>query len=409
MEKKLRVKIERKKVLILGVSIVLIMALFNMSFGQESTKSNVKTLQIGWSGSVTGWASIGGVLQWQGAQVARDIINEKGGITIKGQKYQIELVLEDDKSTTDGAVAAANRLVYDKKIKFMSGLALWLAAATKDICEPAKVLRTIIWTCNTPGEIGSDTPYTFLGNNATFEYALATMDYMRRSYPKVKNVVIVTPDDGEQPYVFPNITKWLEQRGISIVGDLIAYPNDMTDFSPIVQKLTATKADAIMQVNGWVNVGGALLKGLRERGDNRLFAYSMGTHGDEIMAISGKAAATNFFTAGVVVGAPGTSPLLVEVEKRLLDKYKQLSQMSLNAFNCVWSMANAIQKAQSLDTTVVKDTWEKMDTIDTLYGVGWMGGQKTYGIKHAVNHLCPMLLLDNGQAKFGAWMEVHTP
>jgi branched-chain amino acid transport system substrate-binding protein len=291
MEKRWKVKIERKKLLILGVSIVLIMALFSMAFSQESTKSNVKTLQIGWSGSVTGWASIGGVLQWQGAQVARDIINEKGGITIKGQKYQIELVLEDDKSTTDGAVAAANRLVYDKKIKFMSGLALWLAAATKDICEPQKVLRTIIWTCNTPGEIGPDTPYTFLGNNATFEYALATMDYMKRSYPKVKNVTIVTPDDGAQPYLFPNITKWLEQRGISMVGDLIAYPNDMTDFSPIVQKLTASKADALMQVNG----------------------------------------------------------------------------------------------------------------------LGWMGGQKTYGIKHAVNHLCPILLLDNGQAKFGAWIEVHTP
>jgi ABC-type branched-subunit amino acid transport system substrate-binding protein len=171
----------------------------------------------------------------------------------------------------------------------------------------------------------------------------------------------------------------------------------------------ASKADAILQINGWVNVAGTILKGLRERGENRLYVYSMGTHADEIMAISGKTAATNFITAGVVVGAPGTSPLLAEVEKRLQNKYGQLSQMSLNAFNCVWSMANAIQKAQSLDTTIVRDTWEKMDTIDTAYGKGWMGGQKTYGIKHAVNHLCPIILLDNGKAKFGDWVEVHTP
>jgi hypothetical protein len=33
---------------------------------------------------------------------------------------------------------------------------------------------------------------------------------------------------------------------------------------------------------------------------------------------------------------------------------------------------------------MVKDTWEKMPVIETVYGKGKMGGLNTYGINHVV-------------------------
>jgi hypothetical protein len=38
-----------------------------------------------------------------------------------------------------------------------------------------------------------------------------------------------------------------------------------------------------------------------------------------------------------------------------------------------------------------------------------MGGQKTYGIRHALSHPEPYQILDNGEAKFGKWVEVRVP
>ena len=393
-----------KKVLALVIGIVVVMASVNVAFSQE------KTLQFGWLGSQTGWCSGLDTLNWQGAQLARDMINEKGGITIKGQKYKLELLFEDCKCTTDGTVNSATKLVQDKNIKFIAGLAFWYAAAVKEICDPAKVLRTLIFTCNTPGEIGADTPYNFLANDASFGQAIAMMDYLKKTYPKVKKVVLVTPDDGSIPYLIPTVTKWLQQRGIAVVGKLISYPNEMVDFSPVAAQIVADKeADAVFMVNGLPIHTGNILKGMRELGDNRVFGSSSPSNPKEIVALSGKAGASNFFTIGPVAGAPGTPAFTADLDKRLAKKYGQAILQQFMGFNAVWTMAYAINKAQSIDPLVVKATWEKLDTIDTAFGKGSMGGLKTYGVRHAVDQLCPVYRLENGEQKFGAWMDVHTP
>jgi branched-chain amino acid transport system substrate-binding protein len=400
-------KMTTKKLCVLGVAIVAVLVLVGSSFAQSK---DVKKVQFGWLGSQTGWCAGLDTLNWQGAQLARDMINERGGINIKGQKHQLELLFEECKCTTDGTVNSATKLVQDQNIKFIAGLAFWYAAAVKEICDPAKALRTLIFTCNTPGEIGVDTPYNFLANDASFGQALAVMDYLKKAYPKVKKLIIVTPDDGAIPYIIPQITKWLEERGFTVVGKPISYPNEMTDFSPIAAQVANRKdADGTLMINGMTIHTGNILKGVRELGDNRLFAVSSPTVPKELIALAGKAAATNFVTIGPLPNAPGTPALTAEIDKRLTQKYGQAVQQQLMGFNSVWTMAYAIGKAQSLDPTVVKAAWEKLDTIDTSFGKGAMGGLKTYGIRHAVDQPCPVYHIENGETKFGEWMQVHTP
>jgi len=370
----------------------------------------VKTLRIGFITGLTGWASVGTVHQVHGATVAAEMLNERGGLTINGQKYEIELVIEDDKSTTDGSVAATNKLVYDENIKFIGGYPLWFAAVAKDICEPEKVLRAIVWTCCTPGEIGPDTPYTFLCASASLEQAVTVVDYIAQTHPEVKTLACVVPDDGTNQYTWPEIISMLEVRGLSRVGDLIMYPNDMVDASPIAAKIVAREADAILQVNGWAPHAGSLLKGVRELGDERFYFAAVPSSAAEILAICGEAAATDFSVVAPMLGVPGNPPLLEEVGARLASEYGgDLNQLALNGFDCVWCMAHAIEAAQSLDTTAVRDAWEQMDPIETSYGAGHLGGLKTYGIKHAIAKPCGIQLLDNGEVKFGAWIVALLP
>ncbi len=368
------------------------------------------TLRIGFITGLTGWASIGTLHQVRGAEIAVKMINDKGGITVNGKPYKIELVTQDDKGTTDGSVAAVNKLVFDEKIKFIAGFPLWFLSASKSITEPAKVLRSAVWTCCTPGELGADTPYTFLCASATLEQALAVLDYIKQTQPNIKTLACIYPDDGTPKYTGSTIKAMMDVRGLSMAGDFILYPNDMSDFSPIAAKVQATKADAILQINGWGNHAAGILKNVRELGDTRYYFGAVPTSAAEVMSMSGKDVATKFCCVAPMTGAPGNPPLLETVAKQLESADPgPLNQLALNGFDSVWVMLQAIKAAQSFDTTVVRDTWEKMKDIETSYGTSQMGSLKTYGINHAVNKPCSIQLLDNGQVKFGSWMSSVLP
>ena len=77
-------------------------------------------------------------------------------------------------------------------------------------------------------------------------------------------------------------------------------------------------------------------------------------------------------------------------------------------FQAIYVLVQAIEKAQSLDPTVIKGSWEKMKAIDTVYGPGRMGGLKTYGINHTVCHPCPIQALQDGQVKWVKWVDVYS-
>jgi len=373
------------------------------------TKTEVKTLQIGGLWALSGWASVNDVKSSIAGQIAVDMFNERGGLIINGQKYEVELVIEDTKSTADGAVAAANVLVHDKGIKFIAGPFAFFSAAAASVCEPEKVLRSSFYNLGMPGEIGPDVPYAFCGGACSIANAIAGMEYLQKTYPDVKNIVQIEAFGAYAPETALKVEKLLGEHGISRVGDVILFPDETLDFSPFVAKVVEQDPDALYIISGMVNHVGSILKGLREAGWNKLFAISTSMSGKELMEVSGKATATNAFILNDVPGAPGTPPLLAEFQDRTMEEIGDVSIVYGFGFNSVWTLLEAIETAQSLDTTVVKETWEKLDTIETCYGTGWIGGQETYGIRHQVSHKMPVTVVDNGELKFAEWVEVHIP
>jgi ABC-type branched-subunit amino acid transport system substrate-binding protein len=75
--------------------------------------AEAKTLKIGLVTSVTGPLAPGLKSMYDAAKPTQDLMNQKGGITVNGQQYLIEIVVEDDKSSPPDAVAAANKLIQD--------------------------------------------------------------------------------------------------------------------------------------------------------------------------------------------------------------------------------------------------------------------------------------------------------
>jgi hypothetical protein len=100
--------------------------------------------------------------------------------------------------------------------------------------------------------------------------------------------------------------------------------------------------------------------------------------------------------------------MIKEIAKRAKAKHGKAYGMHIWGFNPLYELKQVIEAAQSVDPTAIKDTWEKMKTVDTVYGPGKMGGLKTYGINHTVCAPCPIVALMNGEVKWVKWVDVYS-
>lgn len=368
-----------------------------------------KTLKIGGLFCLTGFGSSAETLVAQGAELAEEWINEEGGITIKGEKYKVELVMEDMKGTADGAVAAATKLVYDHKVKIVIGTVVpFMVQAAGSVLEPAKVLRLVLYNCGMPSEYGPQTPYMFLTYDSTIEGMRAALDYLKEAYPKVKSVAYIIPDDGSVPY----LDKLFREKATSMgykVATVGKWAMTTQDFSPIITKVLASKPEAIAFANGWPQATGSMLKIIRDMGFKGPVFGCNYDDAYQIMEIAGKEASTDFFIHQIDLDSPDMTPMIKEIIKRAKAKYGKVYGMHVWGFNPLYELKQVIEKAQSADPKVLKDTWEKMKTIDTVYGLGRMGGLKTYGINHTVCAPCPIVSLMDGKVKWVKWVDVYSP
>ena len=402
---------ERKNQRVFIIAIISIVAFLTTFYAASSRNSLAATsagkkITMGALLSMTSWYAGHEVLDLNEINIAAEMINEKGGITVKGEKYLIEIVIEDGKSTLDGVTAAANRLVFDKGVKFVLGPSAFFAMASGPVTNPNKVLSAISYCTNQPGELDKTTPYSFLGYNSTVGNALACLQYLKKHYPKVKKLSVVFPDDGAIPYLTPIIKKMLSDNGLSMVGEPVGYANETVDYNPIAAKVNTIKdADGVFHVNGIAPGVGGIVKGLRTLGNKKPYVGVITQSMNEVIGIAGKEASKDVFCP-IVTYNPGNPPLMKEINRRIVTKHGQGTSILLQTANALWVLKQAIEAAQSLDPTVVKAKWETMDKIETLYGPGRMCGDATYGIKHhVVTHPTAITIVENGEPAWGGMID----
>jgi ABC-type branched-subunit amino acid transport system substrate-binding protein len=414
---------KNNKRLTLWVSIIFVLVLSALPFltscssNSSTTTANSSTttsaaqpleLKIGVMSCLTGWFAQHDLLEWQELQMVAQYINDNGGVTIKGQQYNLKLVVEDYQSTDAGCTTAANKLISEG-MEFVIGPNAYFPADVGKIFADAKVLDVIAYNTLTPGQLGTDTPYTFQGYDGSLEATDAAASYMVKNYPNVKSVVICMPDDGSIPWVQPAATTLLGGMGIKVLG-LVSLDNSATDFSPYATKLASYNADAVFYINGNLDGFGNIMKNLRALGNTNLIAAANNNGVADTITVAGKDAGINFFTESNSTGDQGTPSVTLQIEQNLTAKYGGNREFIFMESNGLYELSQVLNKAQSLDPTVVKTTWESMTTVQTLFGTGNMGGLKTYGINHVCAHPMPISSSDiNGKVTFGGWQPVIIP
>ncbi len=370
-----------------------------------------KTLKIGAIYSLTGLGSeIEPVLR-NGSELCRDWINEKGGITIKGEKYLIELIVEDQKGVVDGAVAAATKLVERDKVKFVIGqIVPDVIIAAASVTEPAKVLRSLAWGGGIPAVMNPKTPYTFRPVLSGAEVIPVNYTYLVDTYPNVKTVALTNPDEPGGQFFMMRSRQEAEKRGLKVLAAEFHDPQEQKDFYPVLTKLLATKPDALDVGTGFPIPGSLKLKQARELGFRGPVFSMAPVELYTILDIAGKDFAYDYFNGSMDIKSADLPPMIKEMKKRWEVKFKSRFMFeSFMGWDALWCLVQAIEAAQSLDPTVVKTTWENMKSIKTSYGTGHMGGLKTYGVNQLVVRPCPICAFFKGEVKLIKWYTPEFP
>lgn len=219
------------------------------------------TIKIGVSEPLTGAVAASGNYVTNGARIAADVINKKGGVLGK----QIELVIEDNKSNPREAVNSAEKLILKDKVPVMMGA--W--SSTFTLAVMPKLMEygvpMVVETASSGKITTSGNPWIFRTSPTSAMEALAFGKQLASFSPAIKKVDFLSVNNDWGLGAAAEFKKMLEAKGIT-VGRTETMAPDATDLSAQLAALKGTGSDTLIVTSGIEQ----LTLAIRQAGEQRL-------------------------------------------------------------------------------------------------------------------------------------------
>jgi len=207
-------------------------------------------IRIGVLLPLTGPFAKNGLENWEAMQIARDMINERGGVN--GRKIEY---LQGDATNANAAISETERLISKEGIKITTGsFASPLAIAVSQAAERQGVFH---WETTGAAEIITRRGFrhTFQVGAPARKYGQAAVDFVVADLAKRLNkpadglrIALLWENRAFGKSVGDGIRAYSETKGIKLVYDE-GYDQFATDMTPIVQKLKDVKADVLIAIS----------------------------------------------------------------------------------------------------------------------------------------------------------------
>ena len=363
-------------------------------------------LKIGAIWGLSGPGSHLGIIMKEGSDLAEEWINKDGGITVDGKKYKIELLTEDNKNSAQGSAGAATKLVHRDGVKFIIGMNVpFQIEAVQSVTEKNKVLLVAAKL----SKMKPEDKFTFSGTQGFTVPIPGLYDLLQKAYPDVKTVAYSAHDEPGALATCKVATMEAEKRGLKTFEPVLTQFGTK-EYYPAWTKIMKNKPDAVDIGISFPDALAANVRQGRELGFEGPIV-SMGTGAVlTFTELIGKEMATDFIFAGFDIHSANNPPMVKKIIQLWNKKYKKpFNPDALDAWSALWTLTQAIEKAQSFDPAVVVKTWEKMKTIETPWGTGSMGGAKVFGVNHMVLAPAPICRLKNGKVDTIQWYKPVLP
>lgn len=319
------------------------------------------TVKIGLIAEITGPNAEAGNYTLNGAKLAVEDINKKGGILGK----QVELVIEDNQSTNPGTVLAFSKLGGNKDIPAIIGpiRSTQTQAASPSIAKLG--IPTMIG--------GSDPSLTKVNNRWLFRcrpsdlYSSRVIANFGVNKLKLKKWVIVHSTDAFGAGGAKALEEALKEYGVEPVL-VQGYTNNSQDFTPVVLAIKKSGADVIGSYMTNSQDVGIFAKQLRQLGVTTTWIGSASIVTDTAMKLAGDSLHNTY---GIADFNPDANPAAKAYAAAYRARHKlEPDVYSSWAFDAMNVIATALNTAKSTRAE---------DIRKAIVGIkGWKGVEGTY-------------------------------
>ena len=228
------------------IGIILVSLLLAVSLPANAQEN----IRIGVLLPLTGPLAKNGLENWEAMQIARDMINERGGVNGRKVEY-----LQGDANTPNAAISETERLITKDGIKITTGsFASPIAIAVSQAAERHGVFH---WETTGAAEVITRRGFkhTFQVGAPARKYGQAAVDFILNDLAKRLNkpvdalkIALLWENRAFGKSVGDGIRAYTQSKGVKLVYDE-GYDQTATDMTPIVQKLKDVAPDIVIAIS----------------------------------------------------------------------------------------------------------------------------------------------------------------
>jgi branched-chain amino acid transport system substrate-binding protein len=396
--------IKRYKVTVLVFALLSVGLIFvpgSFAAGEPSTPIN--TVKVGYLFDFTGpMAAIGlGPEQKLAFDLFMQDHKASGGFVVGGKKYMIEPVIYDCKGIAEGIREAASRLVNKDGVKFIA----WEMTASgilamQPIIQQNKVLML---TGGSKECLNPQITYYFRAYPPEDQIGPLMFDWIAKNMPRVKRIAVLTYDEASARENIPVVRESAAKHGFEIV-DVVLTPRAQRDFTAELTRIRNKNPDMIDTSFGATAL---YIKQARDMGYNVPLLNYAGFHPLAVAKTIGWGALEGVISHAVDPEDPSLNPNFANYIRRVQRAGGQGGRWAFSVYNASWVLVQAMEKANSLDPTKVRDVLETSE-FNLIEGTkGRFSGKEIYGIGHQLYHPVYMSIVEKGKVKNIAVLNFH--
>lgn len=321
-------------VIIIGIVIIIIPSRIMAS---PSAKGPIKIGFVSWTTNPPGigWA--------KAVSLMAEMRNKAGGLEVGGENYNIEMIIYDSDNNQNKALAAANRLIFHDKVKYIFSDTGSGFEAMIPTTEENKVLA--IGISALPDPLFPKNKYTFMpaGTNCLM---VVTAKWFMEKYPDKRNVIFVAPDMKLGRMVGGFTVQTLASLGLDIRDEY--FPPNQTDLSSLGSKIKSLNPDVV------ITPVMEPIKAIRDSGwTGQIFCQQPYT-AEQLLSQASAGDLEGFIgISSPCEFEPALNEPAQDFKKGYIEKYGKWESMDLAATALFDCLLTALQKAGSLDADKV--------------------------------------------------------
>ena len=177
-----------------------------------------------------------------GVKVAADKINAAGGISADGKKLNVKVLITDDRSDSQVAVADAIQMIDDNHLKVIFGPLALAANAVAPIANQNKVINVTACSC-AQNAGAAPFPLLFYRQPSNSSFMGVVVSAAKHFYPSAKTFAIMADNSGNNPDLTALLKTDLAAAGLTALD--FTYPAGTADLSTVAAKVAAAKPDIV--------------------------------------------------------------------------------------------------------------------------------------------------------------------